>query len=110
MNWIKDAIARGLDRLFSRWGNVVFNVSLFALFAAIAFDSDQGIGRDWSWFVAGVNFGFAAFWLVYPRFTAARRREMEKEMALVMTGAAHRVNQTMGTEPPSGPDGLPTRH
>lgn len=110
MNWIKRIIARGLDRLFSRWGNVAFNVSLFVLFAGLAFNSDPGIGRDWYWFVAGTNFGFALFWFVYPRFTAARRWEMEKDMALVMAGAVHRVNEAMGTdlqpEPPGGPDGL----
>lgn len=113
MNWIKQTIAHALDRLFSRWGNVALTISLFVLFAGLAYISDPGIGRDWCWFVAGTQLGFASFWLVYPHFTAARRREMEKDMALVMAGAVHRVNEAMGTDiqpgSPGGPDDL-TRH
>lgn len=115
MNWIKQTFERGIDRLFSRWGNVALNVSLFVLFAVLAFTRDEGFGRDWMWFVAGVNFGFAAFWLMYPRFSAARRREMEKDMALTIAGAVHRANDAMGTDirygrpPGGGPDDL-TRH
>lgn len=112
---LKQILERGIDRFFSRWGNVAFNVSLFVVFAGLAFSRGPGGGRDWMWFVAGTNFGFAAFWLVYPRFTAARRREMEKDMALLIAGAVHRANDAMGTDfqpPPGGgpDDDALTRH
>lgn len=102
-----------IDKMFSRWGNVAFNVSLCALFAFCALISDPGFGREVMWFFAGTQLGFAVFWLLYPRFTAARRREMEKDMALTIAGAVHRVNEALGTDirpgPPGGPEGL-TRH
>jgi hypothetical protein len=100
---IKLAFARGMDALFSRWGNLAFTATLFVIFALVGYSHDPGFGRDFMWFTAGSQFGFAMFWLFYPRFTAARRREMETDMALMIAGAVHRANEAMGTDFEIGP-------
>jgi len=85
------AINRGVDRLFSRWGNVGFNLVLAALFAVAAFASEPGFAREVFFFTSGTQFGFAVFWLVYPRFSAARKREMETHMSEFLAGWVRRT-------------------
>lgn len=79
------------DRYVGRWMNVCINVGLTVLFATVALFLEHGWARDLWWFAAGANFGYAAMWLMYPRFTKARQREMEAEMALIAASTLHRM-------------------
>lgn len=87
-----ERIAIGFDRYVGRWTNVWINVGLGLLFTAIALVM-PGWARDVWFFSAGANFGCAFMWLIYPRFSKARQREMQAQMDLIMAESLNRMTR-----------------
>ena len=81
------------DRYSGRWANVWINVGLTLVMGTVAFFISPGWVRDLWWFVTGANAGYAFMWLVSPRFNAARRREMEAEMALIAASTLNHMTR-----------------
>jgi hypothetical protein len=89
---IGDRFLDWFDRYTGRWTNVWINVGLCILFCAMALILPTGWTRDLWWFVAGTCAGYTFMWLVSPRFNAARKREMEAEMKLIMAASLNRMS------------------
>jgi hypothetical protein len=86
-----------IDKYVGRWTNVWFNVALLVVMGGVALFMDRGWARDMWMFAAGANFGYAFMWLTYPRFTAARQREMEEEMDRILQAGLWRMTrETLG--------------
>lgn len=94
-NRIDDRFLGWTDKYFGRWWNVAFNISLAVLFGGLSFIQEPGIWRDITVWCSGVNAGYAIIWLMYPRFTAARKREMEAEMNLVMASSINKTTREL---------------
>lgn len=90
---VGDKILGLFDRYVGRWSNIWINVALLVLFGGIALMMPAGWGRDVWFFSAGANFGYAFMWLTYPRFSKARQREMEAQMALIMAESLNKMTR-----------------
>jgi hypothetical protein len=102
-------IPTAFDKYLGRWTNVWINMVLFAMFAPVAFFLDHGWPRDLWWCVAGAQLGYAFMWLTHPRFTKARQREMEAQIAIIFAGTLHRITReatgiSVSLNPPDEPD------
>lgn len=110
-------LAQLYDKYVGHWNNGFVNLGLGALFAALTFVMSEGWPRDIVVLSAGMQLGYAFMWFTYPRFSAARKREMEAEMSLVMSSALNRMTrEALGVmkkvaemEDPRGPQQQPRR-
>lgn len=75
------------ERYLARTINVSINIGLALLCAALTLSTHTEWVRAWLWFCAGVQVGFAIFWLMheyYQRIERARiRAQMQAEMHAV---------------------------
>lgn len=81
------------DRYVGHWNNGYLNLGLGALFVALTFVMGEGWPRDIVVLSAGMQLGYAFMWFTYPRFTAARKREMEAEMSLIVASSLNRMTK-----------------
>ena len=70
--------------------NVAVNVVLALIVGLLAWHYEPGVTRDWLWFCAGIQIGFAIFWLMQDRIAARSRRLMREEMNMI---GAHYVEE-----------------
>ena len=77
---------------FSRWTNVGINVGLAIFLGACALVYDTWV-RDWLWFCAGVQVGFAIMWVMAEYQQAIAREKMKAEMHVIGADTVRRMHE-----------------